>query len=103
MTATATSSVRLALPRRLAWGALALFVAAFAVFEVAKHGGAAFATAPLGLLIPFAHRWLRHGWLPFALMVLVAVGDQSTAYFILGLTWLLHVAVRGVIRRRATP
>jgi hypothetical protein len=101
--------------RRLAWLALGGFCVAFAVFEVAKHGGLAlalalvFAIAPdLAMLIgasqklapgqlaptavPF-YNAVHRVWGPVALMVASIFFGPGAALFTGGLAWLAHLAI----------
>jgi hypothetical protein len=101
--------------RRLAWLALGLCCAGFAVFEIAKHGGAAlplglgFLIAPDLAMLVGANRRLAKGqlapravpvynlvhrvWGPLALLVACTFWIDSAALFTGGLAWLAHVAI----------
>jgi hypothetical protein len=101
--------------RRLAWLVLGLLSVGFAVFEVAKHGGAplalaiAFVVAPdLAMLIgvnrklapgqlapravPF-YNTVHRVWGPLALLVACTFWIHGPALFTGGLAWLAHVAI----------
>jgi hypothetical protein len=101
--------------RRLAWLALGLSATAFAVFEVAKHGGAAlalavaFALAPDLAMLIGANRKLARGqlapqavpfynavhrvWGPLVLLVACTFWLDSAPLFTGGLAWLAHIAL----------
>lgn len=100
---------------RLAWLGPGLFTAAFAVFEVAKHGHGALAVAltfvvapDLAMLIG-ANRKLARGqlapaavpfynaghrvWGPLALLLACTFWLDSAALFTGALAWLAHIAI----------
>jgi hypothetical protein len=101
--------------RRLAWLALGLFATAFAVFEVARHGGGAlalaiaFALAPDLSMLVGARRGLARGqlapqavpfynavhrvWGPLVLLVVCIFWIDSAPLFSGGLAWLAHIGL----------
>lgn len=95
--------------RRIAWGALGLFLTAFGVFEATKHGGLAWYLFCAGALIPalsllplrwarFLDRWvLRFPPAPLAVIVYFTIIPTSSELavpgFTFGLMWLAHIAV----------
>ncbi len=101
--------------RRLAWLVLGLFATAFAVFEVAKHGGGAlalavaFALAPdLTMLIGANRRLARDQlaplaapfynavhriWGPLVLLVACTFWIDSAPLFTGSLAWLAHIGL----------
>ncbi|TMR20943.1 DUF4260 family protein [Nonomuraea turkmeniaca] len=111
-TAAVTPARRVA--SRTAWAALALFLLAFTVLEVANHGAPALVTAILfailpdltmligareggnGLLSPKAvpyYNFMHRPWIPLAIMVGYSFGPiDFVPLFVAGLAWLLHVA-----------
>jgi hypothetical protein len=100
---------------RLAWLALGVFAAAFAVFEVAKHGtgalalAVAFALAPDLAMLIGANRKLARGqlapqavafynavhrvWGPLVLLVVCTFWIDSAPLFTGGLAWLAHIGL----------
>ncbi|MFC0112842.1 DUF4260 family protein [Kibdelosporangium aridum] len=100
---------------RVAWAALALFLLAFLIFEVVKHGGWSWATA-LALFIapdltmfidvrsggdgrlspkavPF-YNAVHRPWIPLVVLVGYSFSDlDMVPLFTAGLAWLLHIAM----------
>ncbi len=100
------------LPRRICWGAFALFLAAFAVFESAKYGLPTTAAAlvfgalpdlarlagvrPPGVLFQAVHRV----WIPLAVLVGYSFGPIVwPPLFTAGLGWLTRIAVDRTLGR----
>ncbi|MBP2330909.1 hypothetical protein JOF56_011294 [Kibdelosporangium banguiense] len=100
--------------QRVAWGVLAVFLLAFLVFEVVKHGGATWATALLLLIAPDLTMFIGAGeggngklspkavpfynamhrpWIPLTLLVGYSFSNLDwVPLFTAGLAWLLHIA-----------
>ncbi|WP_214324346.1 DUF4260 family protein [Nonomuraea sediminis] len=107
--------------RRVAWGALALFLAAFAVFESVKYGLPTTAAALLFFALPDASRLagIRPPGLPYQAVhrlwipLVVAVGYSFgpivwPPLFTAALGWLTRIALdrtlgRGLIRGSGEP
>ncbi|MFG1679901.1 hypothetical protein ACGFNP_06980 [Nonomuraea sp. NPDC049269] len=92
--------------RKIAWGALALFLAAFAVFESAKYGLpttaatlAFFALPDLARLAGVRppgplHQVVHRVWIPLVLLVGYSLGPIVwPPLFTAGLGWLTRIAV----------
>ncbi|GHE94228.1 membrane protein [Amycolatopsis deserti] len=101
--------------KRIAWAVAAVFLLAFAVFEVVKHGGWTVGALLLGLIgpdltfltgigaeqvergvlprrvVPFYNA--AHHWAGPAVLLAVCTFVTSPAAFTLGLAWLAHIAV----------
>ncbi|MEV0150752.1 MULTISPECIES: hypothetical protein [unclassified Nonomuraea] len=99
--------------RGIAWGALALFLAAFAIFESQKYGlpttlamlvflalpdlARLVGVRPPGLLYGAVHRV----WIPLAIVVGYSVGPLVwPPLFTAGLGWLTRLAVERALGRR---
>lgn len=94
-----------------AWGALALFLAAFAVFEAQKYGVPTTAAAVLFFVLPDAaarfaagHRRVlalaHNAWLPTAVLVGYTVTPVVwPPLFTAGLGWLTRLAIARTVRR----
>jgi hypothetical protein len=100
-------------PRRLAWGALALFLAAFAVFESAKYGLPTTAAALAFFVLPDAarlagarlpgplHQAVHRVWIPLVVLVGYSFGPIVwPPLFTAGLSWLTRIAVDRTFGRR---
>ena len=100
-------------PRRVAWSALAIFLAAFAVFESLKYGVATTAAAlaffvlpdlarlarvrPPGLLYQAVHRM----WIPLVVLIVYSFGPIAwPPIFTAALGWFTRIAVNRVFTRR---
>ncbi|WP_219505687.1 DUF4260 family protein [Nonomuraea ceibae] len=94
------------LPRRTAWGAPALFLAAFAVFESVKYGLPTTAAALAFFALPslaglagarppgLVHQAVHRVWIPLAVLVGYAFGPVVwPPLFTAGLGWLTRIAV----------
>jgi hypothetical protein len=117
MSLAATSPRHHTTPRagaRIAWGAFALFLLAFAVLEVVNHGAPALITAVAFAIIPDLtmfigareagngkpspkavpyYNFMHRPWIPLAIMVAYSFGPVDfVPIFVAGLAWLLHVA-----------
>ncbi|MGC7097381.1 DUF4260 family protein [Amycolatopsis lurida] len=101
--------------QRVAWGAFALFLLAFLVFEVVKHGGDTLATALVLLIAPDLTMFIGAGgggngrlspkavpfynamhrpWIPLVLLLGYSVSDLNwVPLFTAGLAWLLHISL----------
>ncbi|MFC5664949.1 DUF4260 domain-containing protein [Kitasatospora misakiensis] len=92
-------------PARIAWGALALLLAAFAVFESQKYGlptttaALAFFVLPdlarlVGIRPPsMLYRTVNRGWVPLVILVGYSVGPVVwPPLFTAGLGWLTRIA-----------
>ena len=121
VSSTATATTRHRLPsglRRSAWGAWAVFLAAFAVLEGVNHGGGSWLALVVGVIAPDlsffaaagAHEPVRQGqlprkavpfyntahrtWIPFGLLVAYTVLPvRSPMLFTFLLAWMLHIAI----------
>lgn len=106
MTTTTTSSVAHrsvpAVALRGAWGAPALFLAAFAVFESAKYGLPTTAAALVFFVVPDLFKRYRVaciGWLPLAVLVAYTVTPIVwPPMFTAGLGWLARIAIARALR-----
>ncbi|MEV0199767.1 hypothetical protein [Nonomuraea sp. NPDC050691] len=102
--------------RRAAWGALALFLAAFAIFESQKYGlpttlamlvflalpdlARLAGVRPPGLMYGAVHRV----WIPLAILVGYTVGPLVwPPLFTAGLGWLTRIAAERALGHRPTP
>ncbi len=101
------------LSQRFAWGAFALFLAAFAVFESQKYGlpttAAALAFFFLPDLVRLAgarpagplHQVVNRVWIPLAVLVGYTVGPIVwPPLFTAGLGWLTRIALDRALGRR---
>ncbi|HEY8983763.1 MAG TPA: DUF4260 domain-containing protein [Streptomyces sp.] len=93
-------------PARAAWGALAVLLAAFAVFESQKYGLPTTAAALVFFVLPdlarltgvrppgLLHRTVNRGWVPLVILVGYSVGPIVwPPLFTAGLGWLTRIAV----------
>ncbi|MEV0829034.1 hypothetical protein [Nonomuraea rubra] len=93
-------------PRRLAWGALTLFLAAFAVFESVKYGLPTTAAALGFFVLPDAarlagprlpgllHQAAHRVWIPLVVLVGYSFGPIVwPPLFTAGLGWLTRIAI----------
>ncbi len=89
--------------RRSGWGVLALFLAAFAVFEAVKYGLPTTAAALAFFAVPDLfrrHRAAQLGWIPFAVLVVYTVTPIVwPPMFTAGLGWLTRIAIARTVRR----
>lgn len=92
--------------RRVAWGAAAVFLAAFAVFESAKYGLPTTAAALLFFALPDAarlagvrppgvlHQAVHRAWIPLTVLVVYSFGPLVwPPLFTAGLGWLTRIAI----------
>ncbi len=99
-------------PKRIAWGALALFLAAFAVFESQKYGlpttaaALAFFASPdlarlAGVRPPgVLHQVVNRVWIPLAVLVGYTFGPVVwPPLFTAGLGWLTRIALDRTLGR----
>ncbi|MGP3937237.1 hypothetical protein [Nonomuraea sp. KM88] len=99
-------------PKRVAWGALALFLAAFAVFESQKYGVPTTAAALVFFVFPdvtrFAgvrppgalHQAVHRVWIPLAVLVGYTFGPVVwPPLFTAGLGWLTRIALDRTLGR----
>ncbi|MET8144627.1 DUF4260 family protein [Sphaerisporangium sp. NPDC005288] len=99
-------------PRKIGWGALALFLAAFAVFESVKYGLPTTAAAllffalcdlarlagvrPPGMLYQAVHRV----WIPLVVLIAYSLGPVAwPPLFTAALGWLTRIAVERAFGR----
>ncbi|MFC4005843.1 hypothetical protein ACFOY2_01320 [Nonomuraea purpurea] len=100
-------------PQRVGWGALTLFLAAFAVFESVKYGLPTTAAALVFFALPDAARlagvrppgWLHQAvhrvWIPLAVLVVYSFGVYPwPPLFTAGLGWLTRIGVERTLGRR---
>lgn len=99
---------------RIAWGAFGVFLVAFGVFEMLKHGGLAWPLFFVGALIPAVpglprsvQRWVqRFPPVPLAVIAYVSLfpapGLLAVPLFTLGLMWLAHIALSRAYRPHRT-
>jgi hypothetical protein len=93
-------------PKRIAWGAFALFLAAFAVFESQKYGLPTTAAALVFFVLPdlarltgirppgALHQAVNRVWLPLAVLVGYTFGPIVwPPLFTAGLGWLTRIAL----------
>ncbi|NGN62665.1 DUF4260 domain-containing protein [Streptomyces sp. A7024] len=101
---TAPALAVLTWTRRIAWGALTLFLAAFAIFEAQKYGLPTTAAAIAFFAVPDLfrrHRWAHLASLPLAVLVLYTVTPVVwPPLFTAGLGWLTRIAITRTLRRR---
>lgn len=105
------------LPSRIVLAAVAVLLLAFIGYELFAHRGATLWTGPVGLLWPdlafllalganqarlprravVGYNLVHRPWLPLALLLVVALDDQTNAqaapYFVFALAWLAHIAI----------
>ncbi|TDD00227.1 DUF4260 domain-containing protein [Nonomuraea deserti] len=99
-------------PERVAWGALALFLAAFAVFESQKYGLPTTAAALAFFVFPdvtrlagvrppgVLHQAVNRVWIPLAVLVGYTFGPIVwPPLFTAGLGWLARVALDRTLGR----
>lgn len=111
-TATPTATRRIGTWARIgSWGALTLFLAAFAVFEAQKYGIPTTVAAVLFFLVPDAANRFAAGrrrvvalahnpWLPTAILVGYTVTPVVwPPLFTAGLGWLTRIAITRTARR----
>ncbi|MGR6915602.1 hypothetical protein ACU635_15270 [[Actinomadura] parvosata] len=97
---------------RLAWGALALFLAAFAVFESVKYGLPTTAAALAFVVLPDVarlagvrppgplHQAVHRVWIPLAVLVFYTFGPIVwPPLFTAGLGWLTRIAADRTLGR----
>lgn len=93
-------------PRRAGWGAFALFLLAFAVFESVKYGLPTTAAAMLFFALPdlarlagvrppgVLHQAVHRVWIPWAILIGYSFGPIFwPPLFTAGLGWLTRIAV----------
>ncbi len=98
--------------RRICWGALALFLAAFAVFESVKYGLPTTAAMLLFVALPDlarlggvrppgpAHQVVHRVWIPLGVLVGYTFGPIVwPPLFTAGLGWLTRIAVERALGR----
>ncbi|WP_211267221.1 DUF4260 family protein [Nonomuraea candida] len=103
------------LPRRIAWGALTLFLAAFAVFESVKYGLPTTAAAVLLFVLPdlarlagvrppgVLHQAVHRVWIPLAVLVGYTFGPIVwPPLFTAGLGWLTRIGLDRTLGRGLT-
>ncbi|HEY1178084.1 MAG TPA: hypothetical protein VGF17_18160 [Phytomonospora sp.] len=88
---------------RVAWGALALFLAAFAVFEAQKYGLPTTAAAVASFLVPALfrrHALARAWWIPLTVLVGYSFGPvEFPPLFTAGLGWMTLIVALKAVRR----
>ena len=89
--------------RRVVWGALALCLAAFAVFESAKYGLWTTTATLAFFAVPDVfrrYRVARNGWIPLAVLVAYSAGPVAwPPLFTAGLGWLTRVVISRALGR----
>ncbi|MET7334962.1 hypothetical protein [Nonomuraea sp. NPDC005650] len=103
-------------PRKIGWGTLALFLAAFAVFESVKYGLPTTAAMLLFFALPDLarlagvrppgplHQALHRVWIPLAVLVGYSFGLVVwPPLFTAGLGWLTRIAVERTFGRGLFP
>ncbi|MDP4504389.1 hypothetical protein [Nonomuraea turcica] len=101
------------LPKRIAWGALALFLAGFAVFESQKYGLPTTAAALVFFVLPDLTRLagvrppgalyqaVNRVWIPLVVLVCYTFGPIVwPPLFTAGLGWLTRIALARMLGRR---
>ncbi|MGI5291919.1 hypothetical protein ACQEVF_52605 [Nonomuraea polychroma] len=101
-------------PKRIVWGALALFLAAFAVFESQKYGLPTTAAALVFFVLPdltrlagvrppsALHQAVNRVWIPLVVLVGYTFGPIVwPPLFTAGLGWLTRIALDRMLRARA--
>lgn len=99
-------------PKRIAWGTLTLFLAAFAVFESQKYGLPTTAAALVFFVLPdltrlagirppgMLHQAVNRGWIPLVVLVGYTFGPIVwPPLFTAGLGWLTRIAFDRTLRR----
>ncbi|SEG88652.1 hypothetical protein SAMN05444920_106282 [Nonomuraea solani] len=110
---TESAPVTAGRPRRIAWGACALFLAAFAIFESLKYGLPTTAAAVAFFVLPDLarlagvrppgplHQAVHRVWIPLAVLVGYTFGPIVwPPLFTAGLGWLTRIALERTLGRR---